>query len=44
MDKAWMQFLLLVVPLLSLVGSWLALKTVTTRRGHERGEQKVNKS
>lgn len=28
MDKGWIQFLLVAVPVLSLVGSWLALRTL----------------
>ncbi|WP_269140104.1 hypothetical protein [Pseudothauera rhizosphaerae] len=31
MNKAWTQFLLVAVPVLSLVGAWLALKGVTKR-------------
>lgn len=31
MDKGWIQFLLIVVPVLSLIGSWLALKTFAER-------------
>ncbi|TAH47030.1 MAG: hypothetical protein EYC67_07720 [Betaproteobacteria bacterium] len=32
-DKAWVQFLLVAVPVMSLVGSWLALRAVSGRRG-----------
>jgi len=32
MDKGWIQFLLVVVPVLSLIGSWLALRAVADRR------------
>lgn len=32
MNKAWLQFLLVAVPLLSLVGAWLALRVVSGRR------------
>jgi hypothetical protein len=35
MDKGWIQFLLVVVPVLSLLGSWLALKTFADRRPRE---------
>lgn len=37
-DKAWVQFLLVAVPVMSLVGSWLALRTVDRLRGR-RGPQ-----
>jgi hypothetical protein len=32
MNKAWVQFLLVVVPVMSLVGAWLALRVVSGRR------------
>jgi hypothetical protein len=32
MDKAWAQFLFVAVPVLSLVGAWLALRTWPGRR------------
>ncbi|MBS0513308.1 MAG: hypothetical protein JSR42_19285 [Proteobacteria bacterium] len=32
-DKGWVQFLLVAVPVMSLVGSWLALRTVDRLRG-----------
>jgi hypothetical protein len=32
MDKGWIQFLLVGVPVLSLIGSWLALRAVVGRR------------
>ncbi len=35
MDKGWIQFLLVVVPVLSLIGSWLALRAVADRRGRK---------
>lgn len=31
-DKAWVQFLFVAVPVLSLVGAWLALRAVGGRR------------
>ena len=31
MDQGWIQFLLVAVPLLSLIGSWLALRAVADR-------------
>ncbi|BAL23442.1 hypothetical protein [Azoarcus sp. KH32C] len=34
MDRGWIQFLLVVVPVLSLIGSWLALRTIAER--HQR--------
>jgi len=34
MDRGWIQFLLVVVPVVSLIGSWLALRTLSER--HER--------
>ncbi|MCK2128176.1 hypothetical protein MX652_15960 [Thauera aromatica] len=30
-DKGWVQFLLVTVPVMSLVGAWLALRTVGGR-------------
>ncbi len=38
MDRGWIQFLLVVVPVLSLVGTWLAL------RGAGRGQTKNTKT
>jgi hypothetical protein len=32
MSEGWIQFLLVAVPVLSLIGSWLALKTYAERR------------
>jgi len=37
-NKGWTQFLLVAVPVLSLVGTWLALKTLPGKR-----EQKDNR-
>ena len=31
MNKAWIQFLLVAVPVISLVGAWLALRVVSQR-------------
>ena len=40
-DKAWVQFLLLVaVPVMSLVGSWLALRAVSGRRDRGGGSRR----
>jgi hypothetical protein len=36
MDRGWIQFLLVVVPVLSLIGSWLALRAVGGRRRAEK--------
>ncbi len=36
MTTGWIQFLLVVVPVLSLIGSWLALKAVVDWRGKHR--------
>ena len=41
MDKGSIQFLLVAVPVLSLVGSWLALKAVGGRCARRPDEQKV---
>jgi hypothetical protein len=38
MSEGWVQFLLVAVPVLSLVGSWLALRVVAGRRS--RNEKK----
>ena len=38
MSTGWIQFLLVVVPVLSLIGSWLALRAVAgwqARKGNE---------
>lgn len=32
MERGWIQFLLVVVPVLSLIGSWLALRAIADRR------------
>ncbi len=42
-DKAWAQFLFVTVPVLALIGSWLALRAAggRGRRGDE-GEQDGN--
>ncbi len=32
MSKGWTQFLLVAVPVLSLVGTWLALRNLPGRR------------
>lgn len=32
MDRGWIQFLLVAVPVLSLIGSWLALRAMADRR------------
>ncbi|AVR89485.1 hypothetical protein [Thauera aromatica] len=37
-DKGWVQFLLVAVPVMSLVGAWLALRTVGGR-SHRRPAQ-----
>lgn len=31
-EKAWVQFLLVVVPVMSLIGSWMALRAIGGRR------------
>ncbi|WP_332675030.1 hypothetical protein [Aromatoleum sp.] len=41
MDKGSIQFLLVAVPVLSLVGSWLALKAVGDRRARRSDERQV---
>ncbi|MFN4062804.1 hypothetical protein [Parazoarcus communis] len=39
-DKGWIQFLLVVVPVMSLIGAWLALRVVSRRgRGQERKDK-----
>jgi hypothetical protein len=38
MSTGWIQFLLVVVPVLSLIGSWLALRTMAdwqARKGNQ---------
>ena len=41
MDKEWIQLLLVVVPVMSLIGSWLALRAVAERRGRKHDEYKA---
>jgi hypothetical protein len=36
LSTGWIQFLLVVVPVLSLIGSWLALRAVADRRARSR--------
>ncbi len=38
MEKGWIQLLLVGVPVLSLIGSWLALRAVAQRRTRQSGE------
>ncbi|ATE59128.1 hypothetical protein [Thauera sinica] len=38
-DKGWVQFLLVAVPVLSLVGSWLALRAIGGRQDRRRGKR-----
>lgn len=40
-DKAWVQFLLVAMPVLSLIGAWLALRAAGGRRhdGDRGGDQ-----
>ena len=40
MSEGWIQFLMVAVPVLSLVGSWLALRAVADRRQRRQGEKK----
>jgi hypothetical protein len=35
MNEGWVQFLLVAVPVLSLVGSWLALRAVAGRKARK---------
>jgi len=42
MDRGWIQFLLVVVPVLSLIGSWLALRAVGDRRAQKPAENKAD--
>jgi len=35
MSTGWIQFMLVVVPVMSLIGSWLALRAVGDRRMRE---------
>lgn len=39
MDEGWIQFLLVAVPVLSLVGSWLALRVVAGRRARRNEDE-----
>lgn len=40
-DKAWAQFLFVAVPVLSLVGAWLALRAVSGRDSRRKPEDKA---
>ena len=45
MSTGWIQFLLVVVPVLSLIGSWLALRVVAdwqARKGDEASHTEWN--
>lgn len=39
---SWTQFLFVAVPVLSLVGAWMALKTLPERRRPEHKDDKDN--
>ncbi|NMF96834.1 hypothetical protein GPA27_05475 [Aromatoleum toluolicum] len=41
MDRGWIQFLLVVVPILSLIGSWLALRAIAERHDRKPGVPKA---
>jgi hypothetical protein len=41
MNTVWIQFLLVVVPVLSLMGSWLALRAVADRRSRLHGDDEA---
>lgn len=45
-DKAWIQFLLVGVPVLSLIGSWMALRAIGSGRDGANGHStdKVNRN
>ncbi|MBN8442524.1 MAG: hypothetical protein J0M28_12630 [Thauera sp.] len=38
-DKAWVQFLLVAVPVMSLIGAWLALRGLGGRRDRTSGSR-----
>ena len=40
MSEGWVQFLLVAVPVLSLVGSWLALRTVAGRKSRRHAQER----
>jgi hypothetical protein len=42
MDRGWIQFLLVVVPVMSLIGSWLALRAVAQKRTQKQDEDKAD--
>jgi len=42
MDRGWIQFLLVVVPVLSLIGSWLALRAVADRHARQPAANKAD--
>ncbi len=44
MNKGWTQFLLVAVPVLSLVGTWLALKTLPGKQQHKDNRDKKDET
>lgn len=43
-DKAWAQFLFVAVPVLSLVGAWLALRAVSGRDARRERRESPDKA
>lgn len=41
MSTGWIQFLLVVVPILSLIGSWLALRALADRQARKSSDEAV---
>ncbi|MCK9984512.1 MAG: hypothetical protein AzoDbin1_00984 [Azoarcus sp.] len=41
MDRGWIQFLLVAVPVVSLIGSWLALRAIAERYDRKPGTPKT---
>ena len=41
MEQGWIQFLLVVVPVMSLIGSWLALRAIAERHDRRPGMSKT---
>lgn len=43
MSTGWVQFLLVVVPIISLIGSWLALNALAVRQARKNNDEAVAK-
>ncbi|MCC4117048.1 hypothetical protein LLG90_16975 [Aromatoleum toluclasticum] len=44
MDRGWIQFLLVALPIMSLIGSWLALRAIAGRHDRKPGVPKTREN